>query len=144
MAVGGWVALLAAFAAAAALAVLITIRRRLSPAERERQRRLTVSARGRVGAATITDFHDGVFSYTYTVGGVEHSATQDVSTLGDLLPGNPATLISQPASLKYLRRNPANSIVLAEDWSGVRFRPVSGAAESVRGASSGGAGNGAE
>jgi hypothetical protein len=144
MAVGGWVALLAGFTVAVAAAAWITLRRRVSPAARERQRRLTVSARGRVGAATITDFHDGIISYTYTVGGVEHSATQDVSTLADLLPGNPATLISQPASLKYLRRNPANSIVLAEDWSGVRFRPASGAAESIRGGSSGGAGNGAE
>ncbi|MGC9969541.1 MAG: hypothetical protein ABSE56_03010 [Bryobacteraceae bacterium] len=144
MEAGNWVAFLAGLAAAASVAAWIMPRKRVTPAERERRRRLTVSARGRVGSATITDFHDGVLSYTYTVGGVEHSATQDVSTLADLLPGNPATLISQPASLKYLRRNPANSIVLAEDWSGVRFRRVSGAAESIRGASAGGAANGAE
>lgn len=143
MALGGWVAFLVAIAAAGVIVWLVRVRR-VSPAERERRRRLTVSVRGRVGAATITDFHDGILSYTYTVGGVEHSATQDVSTLADHLPGNPATLISQPASLKYLLRNPANSIVLAEDWSGVRFRPASGPAESVRGASGGGAGNGAE
>jgi len=145
MAADHWIVLLAGLAVAlAALAAWIVLRRRMTPAERERRRRLAVSARGRVGGATITDFHDGVISYTYSVGGVQHSATQDVSALTSFLPQNPATVISQPASLKYLRRNPANSIVLAEDWSGLRSRPVSGAAESIRGASAGDSGNSAE
>ena len=126
MATGSWLAILAGFAVAAAAVAAGAIRRaRLSPAERERRRRLTVSARGRVGSATITDYQDGVISYTYTAGGVEHSATQDISALLGLLPQDPVTGIAQPASLKYLLRNPANSIVLAKNWSGLRFRAPS-------------------
>jgi hypothetical protein len=128
MATGAWVFILAGFAVAlAALAVWLIRRTRVTPAERERRRRFTVSARGRVGSATITDYHDGIISYTYTTGGVEHAATQDLSALLGMLPQDPVTGIAQPASLKYLLRNPANSIVLAENWSGLRFRAPSDA-----------------
>ena len=126
MATGNWVFILAACAVvAAALAVWLIRRARVTPADRERRRRLSVSARGRVGSATITDYHEGIVSYTYTTGGVEHAATQDISALLALLPQDPVTGIAQPASLKYLLRNPANSIVLAENWSGLRFRAPS-------------------
>jgi hypothetical protein len=96
---------------------------RRSPAERERRRRLAVNARGRTGGATITDFHDGVICYTYFVGGVEYTAFQDLSALVDMLPVDPRTLIQRPATLKYLAHNPANSILLCEEWSGLRFYP---------------------
>ena len=145
MATGSWLAILAGFAVAAAAVAAGAIRRaRLSPAERERRRRLTVSARGRVGSATITDYQDGVISYTYTAGGVEHSATQDISALLGLLPQDPVTGIAQPASLKYLRRNPANSIVLSENWSGLRFRAPNAVAEGGRDASANQVRKGAE
>jgi hypothetical protein len=98
------------------------MKRRRAPAERERRRRLAVHAYGRLGSATIVDFRDGLVTYTYWVGGVEHLASQDLSLLGQFLPPDPATLIELPASIKYLARNPANSIVLCEEWSGLRFR----------------------
>jgi len=133
MTAGYWVALLAGMTvAAAAVAAWLLPRRRVTPAERERRRRLNVSACGRIGNATITDYRDGIVSYTYTVGGVEHAATQDISALLDSLPQDPGALIAQSASLRYLLGNPANSIVLAEDWSGLRFRPANGLAEPGR------------
>ena len=100
---------------------------RRSPAERERRRRLAVNARGRTGGATITDFHDGVICYTYFVAGVEYTASQDLSALLDMLPEDPRTLIERPATLKYLAHNPANSILLCEEWSGLRFYPQTAA-----------------
>jgi len=100
---------------------------RRSPAERERRRRLAVNVRGRTGGAKITDFHDGVLCYTYFVGGVEYTAFQDVSALADMLPEDPRTLIQRPATLKYLAHNPANSILLCEEWSGLRFYPQAAA-----------------
>jgi hypothetical protein len=102
---------------------LIPAVRRPSPAERERRRRLAVNARGRTGAATITDFREGAVCYTYFAGGVEYTASQDVSTLTALLPADPRTLIQRPATLKYLAINPANSILVCEEWSGLRFQP---------------------
>jgi hypothetical protein len=109
--------------AGAAAWFIPSVRRRRSPGERERRRRLTVNARGRLGSATVVDFRDGIVTYTYWVAGVEHLASQDVSALCHLLPPNPGTLIELPATLKYLARNPANSIVMCEEWSGLRFRP---------------------
>jgi hypothetical protein len=109
--------------AAAAVAAWMVPRSRVTPEERERRRRLTVSARGRTAGASITDYHDGIVSYSYSVGGVEYAATQDVSMLKDLLPEDPRSLIGRPASLKFLGRNPANSILLSEEWSGLRFGP---------------------
>ncbi len=100
---------------------------RRSPADRERQRRLAVNARGRTGGAMITDFREGVLCYTYFVGGVEYTAFQDVSALAGLLPEDPRTLIQRPATLKYLAHNPANSILVCEEWSGLRFSPQAAA-----------------
>jgi hypothetical protein len=96
---------------------------RRTPAERERLRRKVVNTKGRTGGATITDFRDGTLCYTYFVGGVEYTASQDVSALTELLPEDPRTLIERPAMLKYLPYNPANSILLCEEWSGLRFHP---------------------
>lgn len=99
------------------------VRRRRSPGERERRRRLAVNARGRLGSATVVDFRDGVVSYSYWVAGVEYLASQDLGALYHLLPADPGTLIELPATIKYLARNPANSILMCEVWSGLRFRP---------------------
>ena len=96
---------------------------RVKPEERERRRRVRVNTEGRTGSATITDFRDGVLCYTYSVAGVEYAASQDVRTLAALLPENPFTLLARPATVKYLPRNPANSILLCEGWSGLQFGP---------------------
>lgn len=106
-----------------AVAVRCFGRRAMTPAEREKRRRLSVSARGRTTVAIITDFHDGVLSYTYEVRGVEYAATQDISDLMGLVEDDPVALVARPAGIKYLPQNPANSIVLCEDWSGLKFGP---------------------
>jgi hypothetical protein len=100
-----------------------------TPGERERRRRQTVNAQGRTGGAMIADFRDGVLCYTYDIGGVEYTAFQDVSALADRLPPDPRTLIQRPATLKYLARNPANSILVCEEWTGLRFQPHATAAD---------------
>lgn len=65
---------------------------------------------------------DGVnIIYTYRVAGVGYTVSQDVSALESLLPLDRMTLVG-PAAVKFLPRNPANSIVLSEHWSGVRRR----------------------
>jgi hypothetical protein len=112
-----------AVAGTAALAAWMNPRTRVTPEERERRRRASVSASGRMASGTTTDLSNGILSYTYTVGGVEYSATQDLSALVDLLPPEPETLIGRPVSVRYLAHNPANSIVLSEAWSGLLFRP---------------------
>ena len=112
----------AAAAATAAVSVIrLSIRRRLTPAARERHRRLNVAAKGRMASATEFDVREEEMFYSYSVGGVEYSATQDVSSIREHLPKAAAALAGL-ATVKYISRNPANSIVVCEEWSGLRDR----------------------
>ena len=68
-------------------------RRRKTPAERERMRRLAVNATGRIAEGTLTetipshtDSQGGVLIFfQYSAAGVEYSAAQDISSLRHLV-----------------------------------------------------------
>jgi hypothetical protein len=93
--------------------------RRPSPEELERRRRLGINQYGKMADGMILDVLETRIEYSYDVRGVEYIATQDISALQDRIPG-PRLSIAGPASIKYDPRNPANSIVVCEDWSGLR------------------------
>jgi hypothetical protein len=95
---------------------------RVTPAERERRRRLAIHRTGRMGDANITDVRDCVLFYTYEIRGVRYTTTQDASDFRDQLPPERSLLIG-PAGLKFTPANPANSIVICEEWSGLRATP---------------------
>jgi hypothetical protein len=109
---------------AAILAVLLGMmawrswqRSRIPPEERERRRRAWLVAMGKMGDATLVEIRENVVIYAYAVRGVEYTATQDLSQLPDKVP---ADLSQLPAlGVKYDPKNPANSIVVAEEWSGM-------------------------
>jgi hypothetical protein len=90
-----------------------------NPEKRERKRRLELHQHGRLGDALITEATETMLYYTYSVRGVQYEASQDVSALREMLPPEPERLIG-PASLKYSTRNPGNSILICEEWSGLR------------------------
>lgn len=79
-------------------------------------RRAQIVATGKLGHAKLADVRDGALFYTYAVRGVEYTASQDVTALLSLLPAGPTAM--EPVFVKYDPRNPANSIILAEHWSG--------------------------
>jgi hypothetical protein len=114
LALGALAAVLIAVGASIAFRVV-----RNNPEKRERCRRLHVNQHGRLGDALITEATEDLLYYRYTVHGVDYSASQDIATLRDRLPADPARLIGV-ANLKYAPQNPANSILLCEDWSGLR------------------------
>jgi hypothetical protein len=91
---------------------------RLTPEEIERRRRADLVAQGKMGDAFIVEFRDGHLFYSYAVRGVEYTASQNVAGLTARLPEDLSAL--GPVSVKYDARNPANSIVVAEEWSGLR------------------------
>ena len=91
---------------------------RVTPAERERRRRAVLVARGKMGDATLVDLRGEMLFYSYEVRGVEYTACQDVALFQAMLP--PEFSAAGPVSVRYDPRNPANSIVLAEEWSGLR------------------------
>ena len=91
---------------------------RVTPEERERRRRAALAAAGKMGDATLVEIREMLLFYSYDVRGVEYIASQDVSHLTDYLPRDLSAL--GPVGVKYDPRNPANSIILSEGWSGIR------------------------
>ena len=89
---------------------------RITPEERERQRRAALVARGKMGDATLVEIREDLLFYAYLVRGVEYIASQDLANLKDHVPELSAVTA---VSVKYDPRNPANSIILAEGWSGL-------------------------
>jgi hypothetical protein len=92
---------------------------RITPEERERQRRSVLVSKGKMGDATVMEIRGELLFYSYAVRGVEYTASQDLSALKPYLPVDQSVLVGS-VSVKYDARNPANSIVLAEEWSGLR------------------------
>ena len=89
-------------------------RSRVTPEERERRRRSQLVAAGKITDATLVEVREDLVFYCYGVRGVEYTASQDISRLTADFSGVRAI------SVKYDPRNPANSIVVAEEWNGLR------------------------
>ena len=92
---------------------------RVTASERERRRRLLIHRTGRMGDATIIDVRECVLFYSYEIRGVAYTTSQDASDFKAQLPAETSVLIG-PVGLKYSPGNPANSIVICEEWSGLR------------------------
>lgn len=115
------IALAVAAIAVSAVGAVILMRSRPGAAERERRRRLDVGRRGRMSDGIVTDVVGQTAFFSYSVMGVEYTASQDLSALRDRLPEDLTTLIG-PVTLKYLATNPANSIIASEEWCGFHAR----------------------
>jgi hypothetical protein len=96
---------------------------RVTPEERERRRRALLVKRGKMGDAALVEVRDNLLFFTYDVRGVEYTASQDISALKEMVPQDLSSI--DAVAVKYLPENPANSIVLAEAWTGLRLsRPT--------------------
>ena len=120
-------------AASAVLAVLLlAITRRMfsrrKKTDPERIRRDYIHAVGRITDGTVLDAHneehDGreaqLVVYRYDVGGVSYESSQDVTCLRHRVDLHTCR-IGLPASVKYDPQNPGNSVVITEQWSGLRL-----------------------
>ncbi|HEY6251671.1 MAG TPA: hypothetical protein VI685_17065 [Candidatus Angelobacter sp.] len=117
--------------AAAGISVAVTVwarRRRKTPEQREQERRMRISEVGRITDGTVTDVSELALSetgelqlliYQYDVAGVSYEASQDVTHLRHLVDLHTCR-VGLPASIKYDPSNPGNSIVIAENWTGIR------------------------
>ena len=83
-----------------------------------KDRRAMLVAHGKMGDALLVEVREDFLFFTYSVGGIEYTASQDISLLKDRVPPDLSSLLT--VGVKYLSQNPANSIVVAEDWSGLR------------------------
>jgi hypothetical protein len=128
------VAAVAIAAAAVAGFAWFTLRRpRPSADEIERERRDLLASTGRITDGSITDVpvqriepssqdNPGaeplIIVYNYRIAGVAYECAQDVTHLAEQVRDVRADL---PIQVRYDLHNPANSIVVAESWSGLRL-----------------------
>jgi hypothetical protein len=102
--------------------------RRKTPEQRERERRMRISEIGRITDGAVTDVSEmnangggeiQLLVYRYDVAGVSYEASQDVTSLRHRVDLH-SCRSGLMTSIKYDPANPGNSIVIAEDWSGLR------------------------
>jgi hypothetical protein len=76
------------------------------------------SSGAKITAAAPTNGTQRLIYYTYSISGVTYETAQDVTGLEERLHLKRAA-VGQTASVKYDPSNPSNSILLADDWSGL-------------------------
>lgn len=107
------------------------------PDEIERQRRAYLNQIGRIVEGQITDLVEvaedkarrkstkevngrrKLVCYSYSISGVSYETAQDITSLEGRA-GMERIITGLPASIKYDPSNPSNSILIADDWSGLR------------------------
>jgi hypothetical protein len=99
------------------------LKRRPTPEEIERRRRLDIYQQGKLGDGEIVDVDPErpLITYSYSVAGVGYTVAQEVAALREMLPDDLMSMLG-PVSIKFKPHNPANSIVLCEEWSGLRLK----------------------
>lgn len=112
-------ALLGLLLAIGVLLIVRKYRRRPTPEELERRRRSALAATGKMGDAWLVDIQGMVLIYSYDVRGVRYTASQDAAPIQPLLPSDMSFAIGA-VLVKYDSRNPANSILVSEAWSGLK------------------------
>ena len=134
-------------AAVAALAMIVYafFRPAVDPEEAERKRRLHLNQIGRIAEGQVVELTEhppeskearkGLFgagarpladmrprqlvSYSYSISGVTYQTAQDITGLESQIRFE-RLVAGQPASVKYDPSNPSDSILVADDWSGLR------------------------
>ncbi len=116
----------ASVAAIGGVVVWWVLTHRKSAEEKERERRQHLVLHGRIIDGSVLDWSEqpnstdlGTLHYRYYIAGVSYECAQDLAFLkGAALVD--ATCLGRPASVRYDPKNPANSIILAEGWSGLQ------------------------
>jgi hypothetical protein len=73
-----------------------------------------------VGARPLKDMRPRhLVSYSYLISGVTYQTAQDITGLESQIRLE-RLVAGQPASIKYDAANPSDSILVADDWSGLR------------------------
>jgi hypothetical protein len=94
----------------------------------ELERRHRLCERGRICDGNVLDVNEidvpgrgtsQFLVYQYEIGGVAYEASQDITHLRQFIDVNSCKL-GLPTSVRYNPRNPGDSIVIAEEWSGIR------------------------
>jgi hypothetical protein len=117
----------------------------VDPEEAERRRRLHLNHIGRIAEGQVVELAEhpaepqpssrklfrakqrglaesrprNLVSYSYAISGVTYHTAQDITGLESQVRME-RLVAGQPASIKYDPANPVDSILVADDWSGLR------------------------
>ena len=141
--------LLAALGGGSVLALIMIVyafvRPSVDPEEAERKRRLHLNLIGRIAEGQVVELSEQpaqpaaerrgllrsrsralpdqrprcLVSYSYSISGVTYHTAQDVTGLESQVHFD-GLVAGQQASVKYDPSNPSDSILVADDWSGLR------------------------
>lgn len=122
-----------------ALALWLVLYKRLTPEELERARRQFLVQSGRLIDGMLLDVYQidapaksksksraepgrtlTMLLYNYCIGGVDYECTQDVTDMPGVVDAAQVRA-GFPCTVRYQPGNPQNSIVVAEDWTGMRI-----------------------
>ncbi|MGA3135938.1 MAG: hypothetical protein ABSC88_08105 [Terracidiphilus sp.] len=126
-------------AAVCAVSLWLIFRKRPTPDELERARRLFLEQSGRLVDGMLLDICEveapanapskskeepasrtlTMLMYSYHIGGVNYECSQDITALLGVVDASQVRA-GFPCTARYQPGNPQNSIVVAEDWSGLR------------------------
>jgi hypothetical protein len=132
-------------AAAIALLVYAFVRPAVDAEAEERKRRLHLNLIGRIAEGQVVELAEHpapvvearrrllwsrprplanngprhLVSYSYSISGVTYQTAQDITGLESQVRFE-RLVAGQPASVKYNPSNPSDSILVADDWSGLR------------------------
>jgi hypothetical protein len=119
------------FAVAAGFTSYLLTRKRITEAEREHLRRNHLAHIGRITDGSITETQwlvpaptesapttPAILLYRYRIAGVTYECAQDVTHLPEYVR---QVRVDLPIQVRFDPRNPSNSIVVAESWSGLRL-----------------------
>ena len=116
------------------VALWLLLRKGPTPEERERARRQFLAHSGRLVDGMLLDICEvevpakskkepsrtlTMLLYSYRIGGVNYESSQDITDMGDVVDASQVRA-GFPCSARYQPGNPQNSIVVAEEWSGLR------------------------
>jgi len=129
---------------AIALIVFAFLRPNVDPEEAERKRRLHLNHIGRIAEGQVVELNENppepaqerrsfltrsrppadnrprhMVSYSYSISGVTYHTAQDITGLESQVRFD-RLMAGQQASVKYDPANPSDSILVADDWSGLR------------------------
>ena len=116
-----------------AVAYYLLRRKRPTAEELERARRLDLVKTGRIIDGTVIDIAElasegppspaDLIIYRYEIAGVVYECAQDVTALQNFVDVQEIRL-DYPCSVRYDPHQPGNSIVVAENWSGLRDKAI--------------------
>jgi len=115
-------------AALTALGLWLVFRKRPTPEELERARRQFLVQSGRIVDGMLLDVceieaEDGrtltMLRFNYLIGGVDDECSQDITDMRGVV-DVAQVRVGFPCSVRYQPGNPQSSIVVAEQWTGLR------------------------